>query len=407
MSALLLLVATGWAVVARGGTAPRDVLVVAGLLTVAVLVGGRVQMRREVVVAVTTLLAWMVLVMVLRSEVSFTTVRIPVLVVLVVLASLATRSLDEQGRRTLLAGAVLLGVVQAVIALVEVGSALAGEADGLPAVTRSAALLGSPNALGYLLVATGVVTAWVATRVDSVVARRLAVAAVVVQAAALLTTGSRGALLVAAVVAAWLVWRLRMAEAVVRPRWAAVAVLAAAGATAVTVNRFAQEGPDDRLELWGGAVHRIMERPLLGHGPDPVPYLLTAPGARTTTHAHNEVLQLAVEYGLVGLVLAVGTAALVLRRRRVDPLLLAAGAALVAGGLLDFSLRITAVALLAAVVTTCALAAVHESEIGTVVGRTMPSSERKEAHEPREGGLRVLRAARCHVELRLLPRRHR
>ncbi|HEX6247459.1 MAG TPA: O-antigen ligase family protein [Nocardioidaceae bacterium] len=355
MSALLLVIATGWAAVARGGTAPRDVLVVGGLLAAAVLTGSRVRMRREVLVAVGALLVWMVLVTVLRAEVSFTTAHVPALVVLVVLASLAARSLDEQGRWMFLAGAVLIGVLQAAVALVGTGAALVRDTTVLPPEPRAAALLGSPNALGYLLVATGVVTAWVAVRAESVAVRRLAVAAGVLQAAAILTTGSRGALLVSVVVAAWLLWRSPVADALRRPGWLAGVVLVAGGAAAVTVARFAREGQDDRLELWGRAVQRILEEPLLGHGPEPVPYLLTAPGARPTTHAHNEVLQLTVEYGVVGLALAAGTAALVLWRRQPDPLLLAAGGALVAGGLLDFSLRITAVAVLTAVATTCAL----------------------------------------------------
>jgi O-Antigen ligase len=129
---------------------------------------------------------------------------------------------------------------------------------------------------------------------------------------------------------------------------------------AVLSYRFVRAWPEQRLELWRAALSRIAAAPWIGTGPLPSTYPLPE-HAQATTHAHNELLQFTVDYGLVGLLLAAAatTAIVVTARSHPQPVsrdrwLFTAAMVLWAGGLVDFSLRVTAVALLAAVTTTLA-----------------------------------------------------
>jgi len=175
--------------------------------------------------------------------------------------------------------------------------------------------------------------------------------ALAVQGGALLLTGSRLALIAAALV-------LVSCVRIPRRRWIAAAAAAWLSAAAVVVGaRFLITG-GDRIGLWIAAFRQIEIHPLVGRGAEPV--VLDVPGSVVgpTTHAHNEVIQFVLEYGLIGLALTVLTVVLTLRSATMpgqrNGLLLAAGAALLAGGLIDVGLRVTAIAMMAALLLTIA-----------------------------------------------------
>lgn len=346
MTPYLLLAALAWTVAARGGTGGRDLIVVLGLLVVAVF-AGRAWPRRNLALwaAVAALLCWLVADGPLRSDWTLGTVRMPLLVAITALTALVVHRMNGRERDTLVTGLVLVGCLQAVIALGEVVMWAVIEPSVSP---RVGALLGSPNGLGMLLVATSVLTVRELDRRGG----WLPVAALVLQGSALLATGSRTAILVASLllvgyVATHAGWRRGMLAA------AGLAVGIAVVAWRTVTER------QDRPGLWLEALRRIADQPLVGEGPASAPFLLASPGARITAHAHNEVLQWGVEYGLVGIVLGVVVLVLAIRSVRRpfggDRWLQLAALALLVAGLTDFTLRITAITLTAAVLTTLAV----------------------------------------------------
>ncbi|WP_461189964.1 O-antigen ligase family protein [Arthrobacter sp. Z4-13] len=270
----------------------------------------------------------------------------PLLVLIAALTALAVRRMSAQERDILVTGLIVLGCLQSIIALVELSVTVAMALSVSP---RAASLLGSPNGLGMLLVATSILTA---REVD----RRggwLTAVALLLQGCALLATSSRTAILIASV--------LVIAYAITHAGWKR-RLLAAAGlavAVAVVIWRTAPERNQDRYYLWQESLRRIAGEPLLGEGPSPAPFTPTYPGARITTHAHNEVLQWGIEYGLVGTGLGLIVIVLALRsvRRPIggDRWLQFAALALLMSGLTDFTLRITAVTLTAAALTALAV----------------------------------------------------
>lgn len=346
MTAYLLLAAVAWSVATRGATSLRDLLVVLLVLSVAMTTsraGPRPDAGRTAAVA--ALLGWLLVAGPLRTGLTLESVRVPLLVVAAVLTVGVVRRLVVEERETVLTGLVVLGCLHAVVALVE--SAMTA-AQGLVIPPRADSLLGSSNGLGMLLVATSVLT-------GREIVRRggwLPGAALLLQGCALLATGSRTAIVVAAA--------LFVGYAVTRGDWR-LRSLAAAGVavgSAVLSWRFATEPPEQRPHLWLEALRRIAGRPLTGEGPMPAPFDTSAPAARVTTHAHNEILQWGVEYGLVGIGLGVLALVLALRSARPfgrgDRWILVAAVALLAAGVTDFTLRITALTVVAA--TLAALA---------------------------------------------------
>ena len=340
MTAYMLLAAIAWAVATRGGTSPRDLLVVLLLLGTATVLT-RAWPERNLIrtAAIIALLGWLLVAGPLRVGPTIESIRVPLLVVVATLTVAVVRRLDRENRETFLAGLVVLGCLHAVVALAEMAVTIS---RGLEAPARASSLLGSPNGLGMLLVATSVLTAREVTRRPGV----LPTAALALQGCALLATGSRTALVVAAA--------LLVGYAVARPGWR-IGSLAAAGViagTVVVVWRFATEPPEQRPHLWLQALSRISDRPLMGEGPMSAPFSTSSAGARVTTHAHNEILQWGVEYGLVGVGLGLLVVLLSLRSMPAlgnwDRWILVAGAALIAGAMTDFTLRITALTVAAA-----------------------------------------------------------
>ena len=347
MTAYLLLAALTWAVAARGGTGVRDLAVVLALLLVA-MVAGRAWPRRDVVLwaAFAALMLWLLFLGPISSGLTLESVRVPLLVVIAALTALVVSRMPAKERDILVTGVILVGCLQSVIALVELAASVLTEPSLAP---RAAALLGSPNGLGFLLVATLALT----TRELDRHGGWLPVSALLLQTGALVATASRSAILAASILAVWYL----ITHAGLRRAWPAAAALLLGGA--VVIWRTVSGSHEDRPSLWREAVQRIVEHPLAGEGPAPHAFSSDSPGARITTHAHNEVLQWGVEYGLVGVGLALAVIAIAFRsvRRPIGPdrWLQLAAAALLLGGLTDFTLRITALTIAAAALVALAL----------------------------------------------------
>lgn len=347
----LLLIAVAWAMAAGGGTGGAALALTCSLLAISVLLasrGGLAAPRTPVLVLATLglLIAWLIGAGVLRVGLSLTSVRIPILILIAFLSVQVVRLLDQEQRGRLMQGLIVLGSVHATIAIAEALMQVASEMVVVP--PRVDGLIGNANALGIFLVASATLT------VRELTLRRAPLLGVplALQGSALLLTGSRLAIIVALCVAAWFL-PIRGA----RRTWIFLAPWAIT-ATAIVAVRFWNAEPE-RLNLTVAAVKRIAERPLAGRGPTPIVYDIPAGEALPTTHAHNEFLQLAVEYGLVGLALTIAVLIFAFRSRpravRRDAWVVAAAVSLVASGLTDFSLRITGITVTAAVLTAAAL----------------------------------------------------
>jgi O-antigen ligase len=288
---------------------------------------------------------WVVVDGPVRSGLRYETLLVPALLLMVYLTVRTVDTLEKVEREQLFQGLILLGTAHSVIAIGQAAASLVAEA-GIP---RADSLLGNSNALGLVLVATATLTIRELThhRVP------LLFGALALQLLAVLATGSRIAIVAALLPLGWY-W-----VAVATPRAKMLILPWGAAAAAVFAVRYAQSLPDQRLQLWTVALSRIRDHPAFGLGPTFRPYDLPMDQARPTTHAHDEVLQWTVDYGAVGLALGLSTLVLAVRstsrRGAGERLVFAAGISLLAGGLTDFSLRITAVVVVAAALMTCAL----------------------------------------------------
>jgi O-antigen ligase len=349
----LLLAAIAWCMATGGGTGGWDLAVVGVLLALACALGAFLsEVRPRIVPTASTamfvgLLGWLIVDGPLRSDPQLETVRVPVLIFIAFLTIHTIRLLEVGQRARILQGLVVLGTVHGSIAIAEIVRNAASGGPTTP-LARADSLLGNANALGVVLIATMALS----TREYQRTRAPLLVAASGVQAVALVLTASRLAILTALCVLGWY-WMTQAtwaARALLAP-WAAIAVL-------VLAFRFVHSMPEQRLYLWIAAAERIALQPIIGHGPTPHVYDLPVAEATPTTHVHNEVLQWATEYGLVGLVLAAGTLLLAFRAAHAswprDGWLVAAAISLLASGLTDFSLRITAITIMSAALAAIA-----------------------------------------------------
>lgn len=358
MTAYLLLAAIAWAGATRGGTDARD-LAIAGALVAVAMVAARAWPRDHPALWVTwgVLLAYLVADGPLRTGWSLDSIRMPVLIVLVTMAFLTVSRMRAGDREVLISGLIILGTLQAVIALAAAVVSAIGRGTELSTPLRGEGVLGFPNGLGILLVATSVLTVRQLTRARR---RGILASALGVQVAAILVTGSRSAILIGGILVV-VALAVRFAAPAAGRRslmWRrmtgyGLVLCAAAAGAAVVAWRTVAEPSEDRPQLWLEAVQRIGAAPLLGEGAPAGAFGLVSRESRVTTSAHNEVLQWVLEYGLIGLGLAVAVVVLALRGTRAwsrgDRWALVAALALLVSGLTGFSPRITVVALAAAV----------------------------------------------------------
>jgi O-antigen ligase len=349
----LPLAAIAWCMATGGGTSGCDLAIVAALLAAAFFFGAALsEIHLQIVPKAGTamflaLLAWLIIDGPLRSDLELETLRVPILLSIAYLAIRTVRFLDAAQRARILQGLVVLGTVHGSIAIAEIARHAASDGYTTP-LARADSLLDNPNALGVVLIATAALTARELQRTRTL----LLGAALGVQAAALLLTASRLAILTALCVLGWY-WTTKAtwtARALLAP-WAVAAVL-------VLALRFVHSTPEQRVYLWIAAAERITLQPILGHGPTSQVYDLPVAEAPPTTHVHNEVLQWATEYGLIGLALAAGTLLLAFRgvhgNWRRDGWLMAAATSLLASGLADFMLRVTAITIMSAALVAIA-----------------------------------------------------
>jgi hypothetical protein len=349
----LLVAAVAFGAAYPDGTASRGTgIVLASSAAAAVVAGGPSVWRPRSVgpvgAAVIALCVWLVVDGVLRTGLHDAVFRVPLLVLLVAVTARAVSHLAAPQREVIFRGLVVLGAIHAALAVTQTVVALV--VRGPEAVGRADGLMPGPNALGVLLAATGALTARELER-DR---RPWQLAALVVQVAALLLTASRTALLAALAVLAWACFsRLGRGGRLLVLPWAVLALTVVAWRSA--------GAPPERWYLWQAAIDEIGDHPIVGRGPAPQVFETGLPSARPTTHAHNELLQLAVEYGLVGLGLTVLAAVLAVRATACrrghghDGWVIAATVPLLAGGGTDYSLRVPALTLVAAILGAAAL----------------------------------------------------
>jgi O-antigen ligase len=365
LPAALLGATIAWCTATGGAVDPLEMIVAATLVLAAWLTSSRPNQTRRSrsdslgLALVVALIVWLIVDGPMRVGLDIEAVRVPFLVLLVVLAASTVSRLEGRQIEAVLLAAVTVGIVQA-------GLAVVGSVVQLPAVVqgqdfhRPTSLVGNPNALAVILVATGCLTLRAAIRRSSA----WLVGGLVLQAVAVLLTGSRLAIGVALCVVA--VYGLRSGSLRVKKLLLAWGLLA----VAVFALRVASSPPNPRPELWAAALSRLSEHPLIGNGPVLQIYFAHPP-RQATTHAHNELLQFAVDYGLIGLTLGLAALATVVSRlaagRRADPWVAAAGVTLCASGLADYGLRITAIALLGSVTLAAACRAAQRvnSDIAT------------------------------------------
>lgn len=348
--ALPLVAAVGWCTAAEGGTRPVDLALVTSLVVMALIQTHPTAddfdavIRSPAAVAALAIVGWMTVAGLASSGWVLAAVRLPLVVAIGAVVVTTCSRLAAPQRRQVQVGLVAIGAVLAASAIAQwLSSAAGGETPPI----RAASLLGYPNAAGVVLVATSMATVSLYASGGGLTLRRLN-GLLAIQAAGLLATGSRLGLLTGFVAVVYLA----------RRHWSRRTLLAAAIFSAPMVAVLLQRsvaGLPERIHLWRAAIAQIATDPLFGRGPAPELVPTNLAGARPTTHSHNEALQVAVEYGLIGLALMLLLLALTLRALcragRRDPYLALGGLAVAALALTDFALRITAVALVLALVT--------------------------------------------------------
>ena len=308
------------------------------------------------------------------SEAADLTFRADVLVTSGVLLTLALTVLADTWPwiYRLLAAVLGGGALIAAHALATLGSQSASF-GGAVVDNRARGVFSQPNELGMMTAALLVLAVAMLLTARTWLQRTAVAAVVAVTAAASLMSLSRGSWLGALLgVSALAIMlppiRRRLAVGAMAVLGATVVLGALVGthpALAVVRARVASlAGPtsnpyDDRPAIYAEAVHQVAERPILGHGPGVFEEVARATSgtelAVEATHAHNLVLTIATEYGVVGvaallaLVCTVGVTTWRAVRRLLDSgaqreaaVCAGLGGSLVAvlgHGLLDFPLR--------------------------------------------------------------------
>lgn len=240
-------------------------------------------------------------------------------VLLAAAALAAVRSFAEM--RLILGATVAVGAASCALALGDVSS-LRAEAGGAVVANRIEGVLGGPNHLGGFAAMVALLAAALAVGGRTRRVRILAAGAVVPAVAALLFSLSRGAWMGAAtggVALAVLLPESRryalaggsalvvvaLAFGALQPDAVQVEVVQARLSTVVS----GDVGPyDDRPAIWAEGRRHVMEKPLTGQGPGnfPVASARWHSDVRAgVSHAHNTILTVAAEAGLVAAALVV------------------------------------------------------------------------------------------------------
>lgn len=258
-------------------------------------------------------------------------------------------------------------------------------------VGRAYGLIGNPNHLGAYF-AVVIPLMWAAVRLDSRF-RALYFVAGAVGLIALLLSYSRGAYLALGVASIFYLAHLAVEGRLSRMKGILIAVIILASALVVFPRMETLASPEsrqvtDRLAIWGGATAAFLARPIFGWGLGgfgvgfsrhvPADWWNHVPLAQPTNDAHNEILDLLVEAGAVGVLPIILIAALlwrstVVRLRSGDERLPGLAAALLAGlvaGQFTSVLKQVAVAL---PLLLAALLVFARSEVQTGKMRAVPA----------------------------------
>jgi putative inorganic carbon (HCO3(-)) transporter len=288
----------------------------AGSIIVAGLIGGRSWHWSPVVSAALLVLAVNILSLITSDHLPFS-IRVVFLVLLSVLLLFATLQAAGDAQRTaFIMRAWLLGMLTAIIPVIAAPADLTASQGGGVVSARAAGVFGQPNYLGAACVLTifvAVALLWSSQRrLDHI----LAIAGILACTLGLLLSLSRGALLGAA--AGVLLLALLAPQA--RVALAAIGTLAVAalGLAFALGNPLAQilvlrvqsiasadqNAEDNRVLIWEAGLRMWRENPLLGVGTGafrPESSLAGSPIAPNGAyHAHNVVLNVGAETGLLG-----------------------------------------------------------------------------------------------------------
>ncbi len=363
--AFLLTAALAYAVVARGAQSGGDHLVVFALIAVAAApsVGdGAARAGLRSARALLPLVVWMLVVGRADGQLAEATTQIVVIGIGIGAFSIARGQSDDERDHTIrLLGHLLTAVaaVSLLLFLMRVRPVAMNPGNGW----RNGGLVTYPNAFG-ILVLVGVAAkmhcltgAARARRIaDSSTSAVLDRAAIVVLVLAGLTTGSRLTLALLGGAALAFAWRSAASRTTrsMRDRTTGVgtavaALTAAVGAAAfglalMTAAERTRIMGFPRLALWERAWSIIAANPITGLGPGKANFEIDIAVPSRTSYAHNEALQIAVEFGVVGLALALIGAVLMLRGGRLraerPPALIAIVGFVVAFAAVDFAARL-------------------------------------------------------------------
>lgn len=238
---------------------------------------------------------------------------------------------------------------------------------------RAFATMGHPNFLGQFLLMTIVLTGgYILMR--KVLKAPYYVVALLLQIAALITTWNRASILtllgVAAVYGVYLLYR-KHASQVMKAVLVAASIIAL-GLLTWTFFHVDTRSADTRIKLYPAVMDMISHQPLIGYGLDSFGYAFSAyfpKGIGETENfldlpdkAHNELLDIIAEQGIIGLILlitlAVQLVLYIYKAKKQDTMVLVAAVALIANevtNLAGFSVvthRVVATVLLAYIVSS-------------------------------------------------------
>ena len=335
MGALLSAVAWG---LTTGGTSAGDLACIAVLLVGTTCILRSRHLSLPALGSLVALVGSFAAIGVVHVGLSLASVRVPALLVIACLAYILASKLPAFRRAQFLDGLIALGVAHAAVAITQATIPFT-TASTLDGYQRAAGLIGSPNALGaFLLVCV------LLTMRRAVGGGAIWHAALAVQLGGLFATGSRLALFLAVV--ALVASRTRL------HRRLPVSAIAWMGASMALVAVRSVADPLSRFELWAKASERIMAAPVIGGHHTGDVLAITSPNTPPTPYAHNELLQLAMEYGIPVTAILLGALAWTLRgvvRGPIDGWIISCVGVLILSGLVDVTLRVTPMLIVLAV----------------------------------------------------------